>query len=114
MVLKLNWRGIIMATLAVFTANLTCINALVDIYYTKDTTSFLMRSLQWVECMRTPGNTAEICEPAAQHILNLWRAASADILISLLGTEYFLLESSRLYHPLFTSNRPLLLFFGLD
>jgi hypothetical protein len=108
MVLKLNWRGIIMATLAVFTANLTCINALVDISYTEDTISFMMRSLQWVECMRTPGNTTGICEPGAQPILNLWKAASADILISLLGTEYLLLESSRPYHPPFTSNRPLL------
>ena len=90
-----------MATLAVFTANLTCINALIDISFTKDTTSFLMRSLQWVECMRTAGNTEETCEYAAQNILNLWRAASADILISLLGTEYFLLESSRRYSPLF-------------
>jgi hypothetical protein len=92
-----------MATLAVFTANITCINALVDISTTRNTTAFLVRSLQWVACMRVPGNTPDTCEYAAQHILNLWRAASADILISLLGTEYFLLESSRLYNPLLAS-----------
>ena len=99
MVIKLNWRGIIMATVAVFTANITSINALVDIYATKDQTAFLLRSLKWVTCMKTPGGTSESCEYAANNILSLWRAWSADLLISMLGTEYFLLESSRKYSP---------------
>src|SRR5271170_3239214 len=99
MVIKLNWRGIIMATVAVFTANITSINALVDIYATKDQTAFLLRSLKWVTCMKTPGGTSESCEYAANNIVNLWRAWSADLLISMLGTEYFLLESSRKYCP---------------
>ena len=95
MVIRLNWRGIIMATIAVFTANLVCINALIDKAKTQDITAFLIRSLEWVKCIRTPGNTIYSCEYAALNILNLWRAWSADLLISLLGTEYFLLESSR-------------------
>ena len=86
-----------MATIAVFTANITSINALVDIYSTKDTTAFLLRSLKWVSCMKMPGATPESCEYAAENLLNLWRSFSADLLISLLGTEYFLLESSRKY-----------------
>lgn len=95
MVLKLNWRGIIMATIAVFTANLVSINALVDMSKTKDITSFLMRSLKWVTCMKTPGNDIYTCEALAENILSLWRVWSADLLISMLGTEYFLLECSR-------------------
>src|SRR5271170_6691030 len=97
MVIKLNWRGIIMATIAIFTANITSINALVDIYATKGQTAFLMRSLKWVTSMKMPGGTSKSCEYAATNILNFWRACSADLLISMLGTEYFLLESSRKY-----------------
>lgn len=97
MVIKLNWRGIIMATIAVFTANLTSINALVDISQTKDIGAFLMRSLKWLQCIKTPGATLESCEYAAENILSFWRAWSADLLISALGTEYFILESSRAY-----------------
>ena len=97
MVIKLNWRGIIMATIAVFTANLTSINALVDISKTKDIGAFLMRSFKWLQCIKTPGATPESCEYAAANILSFWRAWSADLLISALGTEYFILESSRAY-----------------
>jgi hypothetical protein len=95
MVIKLNWRGIIMATVAVFTANLVSINALVDISETKDLNAFMVRSLEWLECIKTPGHTSASCEYAAENILPFWRAWSADLLISFLGTEYFLLESSR-------------------
>ena len=84
-----------MATIAVFTANLVSINALVDMSKTKDIASFLMRSLKWVTCMKTPGNNIHTCEPLAENILSLWRVWSADLLISMLGTEYFLLECSR-------------------
>jgi hypothetical protein len=96
MVIKLNWRGIIMATIAVFTANLTSINALIDISNSKDTTAFLLRALKWVECITVPEATGQSCEWAAEQMLPLWRTWSADLLISFLGTEYFLLESSRL------------------
>ena len=82
-----------MATVAVFTANLVSINALIDISKTKDITAFLLRSLKWLQCIKTPGATPESC------ILELWRAWSADLLISFLGTEYFLLECSRGYFP---------------
>lgn len=101
MVIRLNWRGIIMATIAVFTANLTSINALVDISKTKDIGAFLMRSLKWLQCIKTSGATLQGCEPMAENILAFWRAWSADLLISLLGTEYFILETSRAYHPQF-------------
>jgi hypothetical protein len=97
MVIMLNWRGIIMATVAVFTANLVSINALVDKAQTQDISAFLVRSIEWVQCIKTPGMTIETCEPAADNILSLWRAWSADLLISFLGTEYFLLECSRKY-----------------
>jgi hypothetical protein len=97
MVIRLNWRGIIMATIAVFTANLVSINALVDMSKTKDLTAFLVRSLEWYQCIKTPGNTIYTCEPAAENILSFWRVFSADFLISILGTEYFILESSRKY-----------------
>jgi hypothetical protein len=96
MVIKLNWRGIIMATIAVFTANLVSINALIDLQETKDVSQFLIRSLKWMQCIKTPGNTLESCEYAANNIIPFWRAWSADLLVSILGTEYFLLESSRL------------------
>jgi len=86
-----------MATIAVFTANLVKINALVDIFHTTDLTAFLLRSLKWVQCIKTPGATFAGYEYAADNILPFWRAWSADILISLLGTEYFLLECSRKY-----------------
>jgi hypothetical protein len=88
-----------MATVAVFTANLVSINALIDISKTKDITAFLLRSLKWLQCIKTPGATPESCEYAADNILELWRAWSADLLISFLGTEYFLLECSRGYFP---------------
>jgi hypothetical protein len=97
MVIMLNWRGIIMATIAVFTANLVSINALVDRSQTQDISAFLVRSIQWVKCIKTPGMTLESCEPAADNILSFWRVWSADVLISCLGTEYFLLECSRKY-----------------
>jgi hypothetical protein len=103
MVIQLNWRGIIMATIAVFTANLTSINALVDMEGTEDTSAFLIRSLKWMQCIKTPGNTIDFCETAATNILPFWRAWSADLLISVLGMEYFLLESSRKYTPLFST-----------
>jgi hypothetical protein len=99
MVIKLNWRGIIMATIAVFTANLVSINALVDMEQTANVNAFLIRSLKWMQCIKTPGSTLDSCEYAAEKILPFWRAWSADLLISILGTEYFLLESSRRYTP---------------
>jgi hypothetical protein len=99
MVLKLNWRGIIMATIAVFTANLVSINALVDMEQTANVSAFLIRSLKWMQCIKSPGSTLDSCEYAAENILPFWRAWSADLLISVLGTEYFLLESSRRYTP---------------
>jgi len=86
-----------MATIAVFTANLVSINALVDKSKTEDITQFLIRSLKWVACMKIPGNTNYTCEPEAENILGFWRVWSADLLISVLGTEYFLLECSRKY-----------------
>ena len=59
-------------------ANLTSINALVDIYVTKDLDSFLIPSLEWLQRMKTSGNTAVTYEYAAINILNFWRVWSTD------------------------------------
>jgi len=60
-----------MAILVMFMENITCINVVIDISYNKDIQTFLVRSTPWVAGMRVPGNTPEICEDAAQQILNL-------------------------------------------
>ena len=89
-----------MATIAVFTANLTSINALVDMASIKDVSAFLTRSLMWSQCITAPGKNVHVCEVAAEAIIPFWRVWSADVLISILGLEYFLLESSRRFTPL--------------